>query len=67
MTTIPPVNILGACQTEKRLVYERGGLQGVARIFAPEAAAGDLTQIGHQRFKERWFRLRVPLSPAMQK
>src|SRR5215468_2214466 len=67
MTAIPPVDIPGAGQTEKGLVYERGRLQGVTRRFSAEAAAGDLAQIRHQRFKQRWFRLRVPLPPAMQK
>ena len=64
MTAIPPVNILGASQPDKGFIHKGGRLEGMAWTFRAEAAASDLAKVRHQRFKQRWFCLRIPFLPA---
>ena len=52
MAAIPPVNILGARQTDKGLIDKGCGLKSVVWSLRAETTAGDPAQIRHQQLKK---------------
>ena len=50
MGAVPPLNVPGINQTQKRLIDERGGLESMAAALLPDLPASEASEL----FVDQW-------------
>src|SRR5579859_154429 len=66
MSSILPIDVVVSGQSKERFIDQCRGLKGMACTFPAETAAGNLTQIRHQEFKEPTLDVPVTGTPLLQ-